>query len=930
MSAITPAQWQQVQRLLDELEALAPERRQQALAALTIDDPLVRSEAASLLQAEARQAGFMAEPLLVQTPRAEAASLAPGTRLGVFEVESLIGRGGMAEVYRARRVGDFNQVVAIKLVLESAPARLEYFQRERRIVAALEHPGIARLIDGDVTPAGRPYMVMEYVEGTDLVRHAQQQRLDLRGRLELFRQVCEAVSFAHLHLVIHRDLKPANIQVTQQGRVKLLDFGVAKLIEAERRSDDFDTATVLTPEFAAPEQLYGEQVTAATDVYALGAVLYQLLAGAPAFETRGMPLHLAIDQLLRSDAPALSVAAARQAEPPIPPRLLRGDLDAIVQRAMRRKPTERYASVQEFWSDLGRHLDHQPVYARRGSTQYLLSRLVRRHRVGVAAAAVSLAAVLAGLAVALWQAQRAAGEAQRSERVKDFLVDVFEQADPGANNGDKLTAESLLVHSTERVAADLADEPLVQADLYLTLGGLRARLGQYEQSLELSDRALAIYQAQLGEDDERAARGELLRGSVLVSTRRHAEVAAALERATRLFERNPQSQILPLAEARRLLASAYIGLDRRDEGRASVQAAYEEVLKELGPTHAETAKTQLELAQILEVLADYEPAERHYRGALKAFEALYGTANPQIAAARRDLGGLLDRTGRTREAELELREAARTFREIYGDQHPDYGTTLFSLAILLTGERRFAEADQALLETLRIFPEDGERHAQSLRYLGGSYLAQQRFGEAEETLRRSWLAYGKVADRATQQQRALADLGTAIMRQGRVKEAEPMLRQAVARLQELGGVDSYDLRNPLKRLGECLVLLPRTAEAVSMLTRARALEVKLLGENHRDLAGTDYWLGTALLESADAPALLQSRELVDRAVAAERPRQRPEEFGRLLLLSARIAQTQADTNRARDELKLAQPLLTYVRDQKLAQGLGAQIAATQL
>lgn len=497
-SPITAEQWTQVQRLLDELDLLPAEQRAGALARRDIHDDRVRREVASLLDAEAARGDFMEQPPWAQAgPRPVEPALPPGTALGAFRVDQLIGRGGTAEVYRAHRAAEFDQCVAVKLISGEARTRLDAFQRERRILATLEHPGIARIVDGGITDAGRPYMVMEYVEGTDLIRHAQEHKLDLRGRLDLFRQVCEAVSFAHRHLVIHRDLKPGNIRVTPAGQVKLLDFGVAKLQQSGVRTSEFETATILTPEFAAPEQLYGEPVTTATDVYALGVVLFQLLSGAPAFRTEGRPMHLVIDELLRSNVPVPSETAAALADPPLPARALQGDLDAIVARATRKKPAERYATADELWADLARHLAHEPVQARRDSRGYRLRRLARRYRSWIVAGMAVAVLTVAAVQGTLWRAHIAieAGEAAslnaaRAERARRVLV----QALAAVGAAGTATARSGDL-AAERIIDALPDDPGLQAQLLLDLADIRAGQGQALAAAELARHAVAIFQA---------------------------------------------------------------------------------------------------------------------------------------------------------------------------------------------------------------------------------------------------------------------------------------------------------------------------------------------------------------------------------------------------------------------------------------------------
>lgn len=507
-----------MQRLLDELDLLPPEMRAAALATREIADARVRSEAESLLAAEAERGDFLeGSPWRDSGPRAPTPALPPGTLLGAFRIETLIGRGGTAEVYRAHRVAEFEQCVAVKVISGDAGTRLDAFQRERRILAALEHPGISRIVDGGITDSGRPYMVMEYVEGTDLIRHARGRGLDLRARLDLFRQVCEAVSFAHRHLVIHRDLKPGNIRVTPEGQVKLLDFGVAKLLRAGVRTGDFETATVLTPEFAAPEQLYGEPVTTATDVYALGVVLFQLLTGVPAFRTEGRPMHLVIDELLRSRVPAPSVVAAAQSHPPLPPRRLEGDLDAIVALATRKKPVERYANADELWADLARHLAHEPVRARRGNTGYRLRRLLRRYRVALLAAGLALIAIGIGVQISLWQArsalraeQAAIARAEFAERAQRYLVAMLAQIE--ATEQDFAYA---LEQSLPRIEAELKDDPRLLAALLLDVAQIRAGQGDVPHAQALVQRAITLLErarATAPERDRARAALEELRG----------------------------------------------------------------------------------------------------------------------------------------------------------------------------------------------------------------------------------------------------------------------------------------------------------------------------------------------------------------------------------------------------------------------------------
>ena len=379
--------WARTDAALDELIALPAAQRGAAIAriagadagfALELqslaaqldgDDELLDRPAADML------AGTAAAPGAPAAPR----SLTPGTRLGPWRTDTLLGRGGMGEVYRAARAdGQFEQQVAIKLMRLDAVTQAARFRAERQIVARLDHPGIARLLDGDVSADGRPYMVMELVVGHHLIDWCAANAPTLAQRLALFIEVCDAVAYAHRNLVVHRDLKPANVLVTAEGRVKLLDFGIARLLDAP--SGEATQELLLTPGYASPEQLSGGAITTAADVHALGLLLHELLCGAPAYAVGKLPLAAAMQQVITQTALAPSRVARELPSPPVPPAQLTGDLDAIVAKALRKEPEQRYASADEMRADVERYRRHEPVLARRGNWRYVAGRMLRRNR----------------------------------------------------------------------------------------------------------------------------------------------------------------------------------------------------------------------------------------------------------------------------------------------------------------------------------------------------------------------------------------------------------------------------------------------------------------------------------------------------------------------------------------------------------------------
>src|SRR6266851_4939610 len=362
-----------VDQLLERALDLPAGEREGFLRQACGSDAALRERLQRLLALAEQDGGFLERsPLRAEAPATGDASpvlapeLAAGEMLGVYRIVGLIGRGGMGEVYRATRAdGLFEKEVAVKVLRPDAVAHLDRFESERRILAGLEHPGIARLLDGGVVRDGRPYMQMEFVPGVGITDYCRAQRLSLEQRLDLFRQCGEAVAFAHAQGVIHRDLKPSNILVTPEGRVKLLDFGVAKLLRPASGSALTTTAAPLTPAYAAPEQLQGKSVSPATDIYALGVVLYELLTGRTPWQDKpSVPVSTLLYRILNDTAPPASQTAREQTDSPVPAGLLTGDLDAILARTLRKNPADRYPTIADLLADLARHQKGEPITAR--------------------------------------------------------------------------------------------------------------------------------------------------------------------------------------------------------------------------------------------------------------------------------------------------------------------------------------------------------------------------------------------------------------------------------------------------------------------------------------------------------------------------------------------------------------------------------------
>ncbi len=494
-------QWAKVDRLLNHVLALPLTDRLAFVQQQTVNDSPLRDEVLGLLAAFETRGDLLDRSALDLVSRPVATTdLAPGHAIGTYRVLALLGRGGMGEVYRAERAdGQFDQQVALKLLRRDSIEHLGLFVGERRILAMLEHPGIARLYDAGVESDGRPYMVMELVEGLPITEWCRRIRAPLRERLALFVQVCEAVAYAHQHLVIHRDLKPANILVNAEGRIKLLDFGVAKLLSGV--VEDATRNTPMTLAYAAPEQLTGAAIGKAVDVYALGVLLFELLTDQLPWATGQAPVAITIEKLLHQDAPAPSSVAASSPSPPVAARALTGDLDAIVAKALRKTASDRYRSVSDLDADISRHCANEPVTAREGARLYVAGRLLRRYRWAAMAVAGLVLALSAGLAGTLWQAHRAEQQARLAAASRDFMMGLFAAQDP-QQSGDRprqdLTVHQLLDAGVARIGRDFADQPEVQIELLGTASRIYNSLGDDTQLATVQARRAALARAHFG------------------------------------------------------------------------------------------------------------------------------------------------------------------------------------------------------------------------------------------------------------------------------------------------------------------------------------------------------------------------------------------------------------------------------------------------
>ncbi len=633
--------------------------------------------------------------------------LRAGDRLGPFEVAGEIGRGGAAVVYLAERAdGAFDQTVAIKVLAGAFSSRdaLRRLEQERQILASLDHPNIARLIDGGVDGAGRPFIVMEHVDGRPIDRYCDEHGLSVDERVDLFLVVAAAVAHAHQRLIVHRDLKPGNILVTRAGEVKLLDFGIAKLLAPEAAGRFAAPPTrlavrLMTPEYASPEQVLGGPVTTASDVYQLGLVLYEILAGR-------RPREIAGDSPAELQHAVCETEIARPSATVGPGkaglrRRLAGDLDNIVLRALAREPERRYASPAELAADLQRHRSGLPVMARGSSFAYRAGKLVRRHRWAAAAAAASLLSLLVGLGVAVGQARAARQEADKASAVKAFLARILVSADPSVEHDRDVTARELLDRSVGQIDA-LAGQPQVQAELLAVAGISYRSLGLYPSARPLLSRSLALARELHGPRSLEAAEGEFSL-AVLHMNERELDPAEALLRSALATRRS----LLPPGDPRIADCLAELGIVHVAQDR---DALAEPLLAEAlalrrassGPSHPQVAVILDHQAMLRHRAGDLDAAERLYREALAVHRRARGLEHPEVATALHNLGALLWRKRDLAEAESLFRQVIVMKARFYKGRHPSLADNWGYLGHVLRDQGDARGAEQAYRRSLDI------------------------------------------------------------------------------------------------------------------------------------------------------------------------------------------------------------------------------------
>ena len=777
--------WPALNALLDEALALPASERSAWLAALAGERSGLRETLARLLEAVP---GVETDDLLDALPRFGApadeagdplAAPAPGDSIGPYRLLSELGRGGMGTVWLAERAdAQPRRKIALKLPhLGWAPGLAARLARERDILASLAHPNIARLYDAGVDQIGRPYLALEYVDGVPIDRYCESHALPLRARLDLVLQVATAVGHAHTRLVVHRDLKPSNILVTESGEVRLLDFGIAKLLQDEAGGEATELTRIagraLTPDYASPEQIRGEPIGTASDVYSLGVVSYELLAGARPYRLKEASNAGGLaEAIAHAEAPLASRVATER----VLKRQLSGDLDAILNKALKKDPAERYATVVAFADDIERHLRHAPVFARPDRIGYRARKFFVRHALQATTGALVLAALLAGSGVAIWQARQARFEAARAEQVKDFVLSIFADADTDSGAGAATTAADLLKAAKMRVESELSGRPEVAVELMTSIGFGLLGQGLFDEAGDVLHKAVDLAGKHLGPHDPRTLAATVSYGEALVGLDRTKEAIAVL--APAVAEARLQRDTHALVTALRWLGTAQLDAGDMDAGVASSRAAVDALAAAIGPVRKlDAAEAWQSLANAL-VFSQREGQVDAARRALDLTREVYGTRTTSATLhARLLLARGLTSEGQSRAALDELAAVLDDSTRLLGPTHQKVEFTANSLgnARMEVGEVAGAvDAYRIALDAAARAPGKPAAGRGLEHYVLGSALAAARRGEEalpnfEAAVRLLREAGGEDAPLAL---RALSARALTLARLGRLDDAE--------------------------------------------------------------------------------------------------------------------------------------------------------------
>ncbi len=899
--AISQERWKQISELFDELVELPAADRAERLKAIAAADRDLAGEVEALLKADDQASDLLDSDAISAIPDVvnHTADDAPADGMaGPYRLLTRLGEGGMGVVWLAERTdGAYEQKVAVKILKRGMDthAILRRFLQERRILARLHHVHIVRLIDGGMTADGRPFYVMDPVDGVPITEFVVRQRLDLRARVRLLARIAAAVAYAHTQLIVHRDLKPSNVLVDADGEPRVLDFGIAKLIEESGEHTQTGTGhRVMSPAYAAPEQILGEPVGTPTDVHALGLMLCEVLIGQVPLQRHGAtPAQLAVEADRQSIERA-STLAGRLPEERIAElygrgiesrqlvRTLSGDLDLIIATALQREPARRYATAAALADDLQRWLEGRPIAARADSASYRLGKFVRRHRLGVAATVLIVLSLLGGLGAALWQAQLARNEAlradlergkaerelARSERVKDFILTLFREQDPVSRASAKArTPAALIRDGIAQVDASLAAEPELQARLLRDLGEIQVSLDDREAAQSTLKRAWELQSRLSGPDSIASAEALAAYADAVYAFGDIPKSEALLRDALARLRRTGAGEQPRTALAESSLANIELVAGRNEEAEKLARHGVDVFRTTYGADNVQVASRLGVLGKVQQESGDYAEALASYREALAIVARNNGEDHVRTAMLRTNVGDVLRVQHKYDEALVQYETALGILRATLPADHVYLGGTLLRLGDLQRRVGDLDAADRSFQEALAMLGKTPSgQYAQALQTYGSLARAQGQFELAAQRYRKSFEAFrASTGDSVYTWLTAMVEV-SALTDAGKFAEADARGAEAAAALARVAPDDAYNNTFAASVMGALRQAEGRNDDAIPLLRRALEGVRQIYDKDHAEIAQARVALAGSLIATHDAVLREEAAGLIESAI----------------------------------------------------------------
>jgi len=851
------SRWDKIQLIFEEALTLQDEKREAFLVEKCGHDKELLKEVSDLINADSTE-----NSLLDSSPFSALDSGALldliGQEVGPYKITRKLGEGGMGAVFLAARTSqDFEQEVALKLLNFGLPSEhlMQRFNSERQILAGLDHPNIARLFDGGVSKQGWPFFTMEYVHGLPVTEFCKQNQLTVEAQLELFIVICDAVQYAHRNLVIHRDIKPANILVREDGTVKLLDFGIAKILSADRVQPALTQTGVLpmTPEYASPEQIKGEPITTASDIYSLGVLLYELLAGERPFQFKTrQPSE--IEKIICESQPTRPSQTVRESSGRSLKSKLAGELDKICLMALRKEPERRYDSVEQFKNDIKNYLSNLPVVAQGESFGYIASKFALRNRLllsSVAIACTIIIGLIVGYTIQLkTERDKALFEQQKTEQIAEFLSDLFKVSDPSESRGEEITARELLEKGAEKVETELAEQPSVLARVLGVIGNVYESLGLYDQAEKNLEQSLDLTKSEFGERSLPASLALAELADAVLNKADFSRAESLIVEAFSIQKELPNVKELEFLKTKLLLGEVAFHLGEFNRADSLYNLVLEGQTRSLPENHKELGRTYNAIASVQISLGDFEKAEVFYRKALRVYEQEFGAESANVAVILNDLAYTLRKQGKLDIAEEMYRKVMKLNERIYSADHPNTGWTLNHLSRLFSLTGKLDEAEPMARRALKIrIAAMGEAHpatAASRGNLASILSKKNRLKEAEVLYRENEKQLRKLGGEHPHVAAATFSVGRILMKQGRFLEAELHLENSLKIHRKTLPVRHPRIAQGLTALGEIYLNTNRAKEAE--LVFVEGLEIFTNSNaNAKVIASAEMWLAKSFL-----------------------------------------------------------------------------------